>query len=148
MLVARSQINELLASYPDHWGFLSTWVLFAAHGGLPVGIFWLLDYSSALHDTSLFGALLVALGYRQIVVGGVQGIQMPGPTPRLWEPFQAWVKRVADRIASQQKRYRDAIAEALRTYFSTDPLQLPNLEHVARVYSSDAPQLGAKLDAM
>jgi hypothetical protein len=148
LLVARSQINELLASYPDHWGFLGTWVLFAAHGGLPVGVFWLLDYSSALHDTSLFAALLVALGYRQIVVGGVQGIQMPGPTPKLWEPFQAWVKRVADRIASQQKRYRDAIAEALRTYFSTDHLQLPNLEHVARVYSSDAPQLGAKLAAM
>jgi hypothetical protein len=148
MLVARSQVNELLASYPDHWGFLSTWLLLAAHGAVPVGVFWLLDYSSALHDTSLFAALVVAFGYRQIVVGGVQGIQMPGPTPKLWQPFQAWVKGVADRIASQQKSYRDAIAEALRTYFSANPQRLTVLEHVARVHTSDATQLAAKLGGM
>src|SRR2546425_1150397 len=86
MLVARENVNRLLASYPGHWSFGNTWALFWARAAIPVVLFWFLDYTAALRDTALFAALAVAIGYRQIFAGGIQGIAMPGQTPRLWQP--------------------------------------------------------------
>src|ERR1041384_42499 len=97
MWSAASQINRLLDSSPDRWNFGGTWLVFSAHVAIPLLLFWFLDYSNALHDTSLFAALVVALGYRQIFAGGVQGIMMPGQTPALWKPFEAWVGREIGR---------------------------------------------------
>ena len=78
--VARAHVNERLKDYPDHWAFLSAWLLFLAYWAMPPLLFWLLDYTSAVQDTSLFAAFVVAFGYRQLFAGGIQGVSMPGQT--------------------------------------------------------------------
>ncbi len=62
LLVARANVNRVLGDYPGHWGMLSNWGLFWAHVALPISLFWFLDYTSALRDTSVFAALIVAFG--------------------------------------------------------------------------------------
>src|SRR5688572_28177301 len=101
MIVAASSINELLKDITERWGFLETWLLFAANTAVPVLLFWFLDYTNALRDTSLFAALVVAFGYQQIFKGGVQGILTPGQSSRVWQPFEAWVNKTSARIASR-----------------------------------------------
>src|SRR5438045_1921663 len=89
-LVAFSKVNRLMASSPGRWGSLGTWWVFVAYTAVPILLFWLLDYTNALHDTSLFAALLIALGYRQILAGEVKGIAAPGQVSKLWSPIEAW----------------------------------------------------------
>lgn len=145
MMVARSTVIELLAAYPDRWAFVDTWLLFMAHVTLPVLLFWFLDYTGAIQDTSLFAALLVAVGYRQIFAGGVQGISMPGQTPALWRPFEAWVKKIADRIATRNKQYRDRFNEVVKSYLAADATRLANFEKLVSERTTDLNQLTTAL---
>jgi hypothetical protein len=145
VVVARSSVNDLLAAYPDHWAFVGTWSLFAAYVVLPIALFWFLDYTGTLRDTSLFAAVVIAVGYRQIFAGGVQGITMPGQTPALWKPFEAWVNRVADRIATRNKQYRDRFDERVRSLILADTQKLTHFEQLALEKSKDSTSLSASL---
>jgi len=147
-ITARATLNDRLAGQPDRWAFLDTWVLFAAHVVVPVLLLWFLDYTDAVHDTSLFAALLVAFGYRQIFSGSVQGIALPGQTSALWVPFDRWVNRVADRIATANKRYRDRFDEVVRSYLSGNAMRLTKFETVARERSKDEPALAQALSTL
>lgn len=148
MLVARDNVNQLLASQPGHWSFGNTWALFAAHSAIPVLLFWFLDYTSALRDTALFAALVVAFGYRQIFAGGIQGITMPGPTPRLWQPFEAWVSRIKDQIASEYKDRRDLFDTEVRTYLASDTNRINGLVNVSFTYTQNPAGLAAARAAL
>lgn len=144
-VVARSNVNDRLATYPDHWAFLSAWLLFIAYSVIPPLLLWLLDYTGAVHDTALFAALIIGFGYRQVFAGTVQGVNLPAPAAGLWKPFQAWVDAVADRIAGRQKRYIDLFAEQLRRKALDDPNNLQRLRILARQRSVNLQQL---LDAI
>jgi hypothetical protein len=145
MLVARANVNRLLASQPGHWGFVNTWVLFSAHAVMPVVLFWFLDYTSALRDTALFGALLVAFGYRQIFAGGIQGITMPGQTPRLWQPFEAWVSRIKEQIATQYQDSRSLFDAKVRVYLASDTARMERLRGLSFTYTSNPEALSEQL---
>lgn len=143
MLVARSQVNRLLSAFPQRWGFLSTWALFWTHSAVPVALFWLLDYTNAVRDTSLFGALVVAFGYRQVFAGGVESIRLPGQTQRLWQPFEAWVNRVVERIALRSKQYLDRFYERVKSFLAGNEKRLQQLLGAAFLYTTGRPALGA-----
>jgi hypothetical protein len=81
--VALGYVNDRLKDYPDHWAFLSTWLLFPAYWAVPAVLFWLLDDTGAVQDTTLFAALVVAFGYRQLFTGGIQGMSLPSQTSGL-----------------------------------------------------------------
>ena len=147
MLVARANVNRLLASQPGHWSFGNTWALFWAHATIPVMLFWFLDYTLALRDTALFGALVVAFGYRQIFAGGIQGITMPGQTPRLWQPFEAWVSSIKDQIATKYKDNRDLFDAKVRTYLASDAARMQELRRVSFTYTQDPVALATPLAA-
>ncbi len=144
-VVGRANVSERLKDYPDHWAFLGSWSLFLAYWAIPPLLFWFLDYTNAVQDTSLFAALLVAFGYRQIFASGVQGLSLPGQTSALWKPFQAWVDKVAERIAGRQKRYRDRFKELLRSDLSQDPARLQTLEQLALQHSARLVELRQSL---
>ena len=118
--------------------------MFVAHTFVPVVLFWFLDYAGALHDTSLFAALVVAIGYRQIFAGGIEGITLPGQTSRLWQPFEAWVKRVGDRVQQQQKLHLDRFTEAV-IFIRAAPSRMEALEALARARWKEDPTLDSDL---
>jgi hypothetical protein len=74
MAVARSRVNSAFDRYDDRWAFAGTWSVFLAYTIVPVILLYFLDFTSVINDTSLFAALVIAFGYRQIFVGGIQGI--------------------------------------------------------------------------
>jgi len=146
-VVARSTVNDGLAAYPDRWSFFAAWQLFLAYSALPVLLFWFLDYSSVIQDTSLFAAVLVAAGYQTIFAGGIQGITLPGESAGLWKPFQAWVARINDRIATKQKAYLDRFVRKLELKISSDSELLDKLLKVVMEHLQGAtakPQGAAK----
>lgn len=146
--VARAHVNERLKDYPDHWAFLSAWLLFLAYWAMPPLLFWLLDYTGAVQDTSLFAAFVVAVGYRQLFAGGIQGVSLPGQTSALWKPFQAWVDKVAERIHDRQGGYIDRFAEHLRSDLTRHPEKLDKLESLALQRTKKLPELRAAIAAV
>jgi hypothetical protein len=147
-VVARNTVSDRLTTNPDHWAFLSTWLLFIAYALIPPLLLWLLDYTGAVHDTSLFTALIIGFGYRQVFAGNVQGVNVPAPATGFWKPFQAWVDAVAERLADRQKRYRDLFAEQLRQKMLDDPNHLQRLAILAQQRSANLPQLSAAIQAV
>jgi hypothetical protein len=131
LFVGRAYVNERLKDYPDRWAFLSAWLLLLAYWMIPPLLFWFLDYTGAVQDSSLFAAVLVAFGYRQVFAGSIQGVTLTGQTAGLWKPFQAWVDKVAERINDRQGRYIDRFAEHLRSSVIQDATRLAELETLA-----------------
>jgi len=146
-LVAWSTVRNL-ANFPDRWAFAGTWQLFLAHLAVPVILFWFLDYVSVIQDTSLFASLVVAAGYGQIFSGSVQGITLPGQSASLWSPFQAWVKAVAERIATKQKQYRDQFDQQTQLDISQDSKLLNMLETLVLAHVQAPADLQTRLQAL
>jgi len=145
MVGARSSVKTLLADQRGYWGIANTWALFWAYAVIPVVLFWSLDYTSALRDTSLFAALVVAFGYRQIFQGGVQGIVASGPTASFWKPFEAWANRISQTIAARNKSVQDLFDENVKTHLASDPARLAELLRVTCLYTKDSGKLAAAL---
>jgi len=148
MLAARAAVNKLLDSAYGRWSFTDTWVLFYVQSALPVALFWFLDYTGVIRDTSLFAALIVSAGYQQIFAGGVKNIALPGETAKLWQPFETWRNIVANRIARAAKRRLDRFDHQVARFASSDPLRLNALLSVVLNRSADPTALSARLQAI
>jgi len=148
MVVARGTVNALLPSSPSRWGFVDTWALFGAHVLVPLLMFWVLDYSGALNDTSLFAAVLVGIGYREIISGGVNSITMPADTARLWQPFEKWVATVTARLAVQTAARRALIEDRLQGQIAADAPRLQLLTVLALDYAGNRTELLTRLDGI
>lgn len=135
--VAAHTVNRLLGSEPDRWAFPATWLVFLVHAVLPVVLFWFLDYIGAITDTSIFAALLVAFGYRQVFAGGVQGITMPGQTPALWKPFEAWVNQIVERIGDLNRMSIDRFSEAVQAHIAATPERFSLFKSLVLTHSND-----------
>lgn len=146
-LVARARVSSLLQAYEDRWAFVATWLVFFAYVAIPIALFWFLDYTDAIHDTSIFAALVVAIGYQQVFAGGVQGITMAGQSTALWKPFEAWVRQVADRIETLNKRYLDRFDEQVRASIASSPDRITRLQQLVNERTRDPNALAPALEA-
>src|ERR1700748_2075579 len=90
VIVAAVQVRLLLKGLANAWATARAWLLLGAYTAVPLLLFWALDRADALHDTSLFAAILVALTYRQILAGSSQGITVPSGLATAWQPFVTW----------------------------------------------------------
>ena len=97
LITAIMQINKRLLNYPGKWVTWHTWTLLGAYTLLPVALFWFLDRVNAIHDTSLFAAILIGAGYQQVLSGNLASIRA-GEVSKIWQPFTAWSDYIADRI--------------------------------------------------
>ena len=148
MVVSAVSINQLLKDTPGRWAFLDTWILFWANTAVPVLLFWFLDYTGALRDTSLFGALVVGFGYHQVFTGGIKGILMPGQSARLWQPYEAWVNKVAARISVKNHWVAERYFDRVRRLVAERAELLKAMERVTFYHSKDATLLQTKLDEL
>jgi hypothetical protein len=148
LLVSSGKVNDLMASSPRRWGFLSTWLVFGAYSAVPVALFWFLDYTGTLHDTSLLSALLVAFGYRQIITGQTKSVALPAEVSSLWNPFEAWANKVRDRIVTKAKSQSDKFDEKVRNYLAQDPQRIAGLMELAYSKTADREQLAQKINTL
>lgn len=144
LLAAIQQVRARLPSR-SAWRLLETYLLFLAYLCVPLLLFWFLDRTGAINDTSLFAALLVGFGYERILTGGLDKVQLPGEVSRLWQPFVAWADRVANSAGKHLLRQRDRFEEKLLTSIITDPAKFEELNKLARELAADPGALSTQL---
>lgn len=148
LIVAYSRVSLLFAGLPGAWGTVNIWLLLLAYTAVPLALFWFLDWTNAIHDTSLFAAILIAAGYRQILSGRMTGIQLPGATSKVWQPFEAWANwlgdRIRDRVQLNTARYTDQVIRSVKA----DPQKLNDLKSLALLRSANPQQVQADFDAL
>jgi hypothetical protein len=128
LLVARGQVSTKLRNFPGYWVMPGTWLLFLAFTLVPVVLFWSLDRTGAIHDTSLFAALLVGFGYQQILAGGLASLKAPGEASKLWQPFSKWTDRVAENVAERVQRNDSRFRERVIADLAKDENKLAKME--------------------
>lgn len=101
-----------------------------------------------MHDTSLVGALVVSLGYRQILTGEMKGISASGPASRLWSPLETWANQVRDRIVTKSKLHSDRFNEKVRAHLADKLERVEALVELAYQTTNDRTQLNQDLAAL
>lgn len=145
LLAAKSQVGQRLGTLPGQWIMVNTWLLFFAYALLPVALFWFLDRTNAIHDTSLFAAILVGVGYQQILTGGIGSVQTPGEVSKLWQPFAAWGDRISDRIRDRVAQNDSRFDERLLASIRGNEDKLAALEQLVLAHSVAPSEILAKL---
>jgi hypothetical protein len=148
LIVAYSRVTRLFEKYPGAWGTVNIWLLLLAYTAVPLILFWSLDWTNAIHDTSFFAAVLIAAGYRQLLSGRMTGIRMPNEAGRFWQPFEAWANwlgdRIRDRVRLNSTRYTDQVIRSIQA----DPEKLNNLRHLVLIRVADPQKAQADYDAL
>jgi len=147
-VVAYSRVTRLFNNYPGAWGTVNIWLLLLAYTVVPLVLFWFLDWTNAVHDTSFFAAILVAAGYRQVLSGRLSAIRMPGEANRFWQPFEAWANwlgdRIRDRIQLNSARYTDQVIHSIQA----EPQKLNELKRLVLLRVADPQKVQADFDAL
>jgi hypothetical protein len=146
--VAGRQISERLRGIPGVWLEWRTYLLFLLYAMLPMGLFWLLDRGGAAADTSVFAAVLVGVGYQQIIAGKNETIRAPGDLSQFWTPFVSY----ADSIAQVVRRGRDTkqrrIEDRIIAGIAADDEKLRKFIALARGRLPDAESVDTQLEAL
>jgi hypothetical protein len=116
--VALRQVNRRLGNIDRIWFFPETWGLLLLYIAVPMVLFWFLDRTGAITDTSLVAALIVGLGYERIATGATNTVTAPGPVTDFWTPFLALADeisaRAGARVAKAVNREADLISTKAR----------------------------------
>lgn len=142
------QVSLRLGGIQGIWLVPRTWLLFLAYVAVPLGLFWLLDRTGAINDTSFFAAILVGVGYERIITGGSEALQAPGEASRFWTPFLAYADSVARLVREQIARNQARLDDQLIAEIVENPEKYQALEALARSRSSDMQNLEAQLAAI
>jgi len=145
LLAAYRQVDRRLETFPGSWTESPTWLLYASYALVPVGLFWLLDRTGAINDTSAVAAALVGVGYERIL-SGKGSPRVPGPLAGFWAPFVTFAdsvtarvsRRIAERIFRFDRRLIDEVA--------ADPQRSDALKGLARSLARDVQALDRKIE--
>ncbi len=148
LATAGTQVSKRLGNVPGKWIMVNTWLLFFVYTLIPVALFWLLDRTSAIHDTSLFAAVLVGAGYQQILSGSFANIKAPGDASVFLKPFDAWAQSISTRILDRVVDSVERFNENLFARIVNDPGKFDALRHVVLVHVADPAKLDRDLKSI
>lgn len=132
----------------DVWQIGDTWILFFLYLAIPVGLFWLLDRTDAVKDSSLFAALLIAIGYERILAGSNGTIAAPQGAAGFWSPFVAYVDRVVEKVRNAALRADRRLQKRLLARIVADPNRYQKLEELAKRLTPDIAALQREVDTI
>jgi hypothetical protein len=149
LIVAWVRLRRFFEGKPGAWGIVSSWGLFASYSLIPVALFWFLDRTGSIHDTSLFAAILIGFGYQQVLTGTAAAARIPGDLGKWWQPFQSWANwtsnRILDRIKLRSDRFNALVIREIR---NDSQSQLPKLKLLAYNNVADPAALQTQVDAL
>jgi hypothetical protein len=142
------QINRRFNPLAGVWLIARTWVLFLLYLMVPVGLFWFLDRTGAVTDTSLFAAILIGVGYERIMNGANPAVRAAADLSQFWKPFQEYVNDVSLAVLTRSKRNEDRLVDRVVASIIEDNARYTALESLALRVSKDATALRAELAAI
>jgi hypothetical protein len=137
-----------LGGIKDIWFQPRTWILFIAYLAVPVALFWLLDRTGAITDTSLFAAVLVGVGYERIITGQSGTLRALGDISRLWTPFLAYADSVERRVREIIARNQSRVDERVIGEIAASDQSYGQFLEFVRSRVADVAALQAQLDAI
>ena len=146
--VATVQINRLFPGFPQAWIMMSNWVLFAVFLLLPILLFWFLDRTNTLHDTSLFGAILVALAYRQIFAGNMEKVNVPGQVSKIWDRVLKWADARVLETKKRVERNAESFDEKVIAYLTHNPAAFERVLELLKFHASDYSKIDDEFKAL
>lgn len=147
-ITAIVQINRGLGDLAGIWLIPGTWLLFLMYLGVPIGLFWFLDRTGAISDTSVFAAALIGVGYERIMNGTNQTIATTASLLQFWTPFQTYANEVQKSVLERSKRNEMRLIDGLVSSVLKQPARYQLLENMAVNASSDAAALRTRLAAV
>jgi hypothetical protein len=116
------------------WCLRTTWLVFTTYLVIPLILFWLLDRTGALQDTSLFAAILVGLAYPAVLAGGTslkpaQGVA--GVVGWLNKAADSLVTKTTAYVAVEDRLFMRNVVEAMLL----DPARQTAVERLAKSYA-------------
>ena len=147
-ITAVVQINRGLGDLAGIWLIPGTWLLFLMYLGVPIGLFWFLDRTGAISDTSFFAAALIGVGYERIMNGTSQTITTTASLLQFWTPFQTYANEVQKKVLERTKRNEQRLIDGLVSSVLKQHDRYQLLENMAINASSDAAALRTRLAAI
>ena len=147
-VVATVQINHLFPGFPQAWTMISNWLLFAVFLLLPVVLFWFLDRTNTLHDTSLFGAILVALAYRQIFAGNVEKVNVPGQASKIWDRVLKWADAQVLETKKRVERNAESFDEKVISFLTQEEKAFERVLNLLKLYAADYSKIDTDFKAL
>ncbi len=144
--VAVRQVNKRLGAVDGVWYAPETWALLTLYVAVPVLLFWFLDRTQAVFDSSLIAAVIIAFGYERIMTGNSKTITAPGPVTDFWTPFLAFADEVTARVRFRLARTAGREADQLVAKVSGHADLYAALEGVVKRRASDPAALQSALE--
>ncbi len=143
MLTAVREVDSRLARIPGGWSDVGAHRLFAFLWLTPVIVFFLLDHTGAINDTSPVAALVVALTYSAFVAGA--GTALPNQVTGLWAKLMGDPDKIqASAQARMQARIFQYARGATRD-IAAKPARYNRLHVLARRLVADPQALERRL---
>ncbi|MGI8743903.1 MAG: hypothetical protein ACR2NN_15270 [Bryobacteraceae bacterium] len=146
LIVAIIQVRGLLKGFNNVWADARAWLLLAAYTAVPIALFWLLDRADALHDTSFFAAVVVAVTYRQILSGGTQGMPVPGGFSKAWQPFVTWSDNIAGVIRDRLARKNSCFAADVINHLVEKPEVYEEVRRTVLIGAANPAEVQSQID--
>lgn len=147
-ITAVVQINRGLGDLAGIWLIPHTWFLFLMYLAVPIGLFWFLDRTGAISDTSVFAAALIGVGYERIMNGTNQTITTTASLLQFWTPFQTYANEVQKKVLERTKLNEQRLIDGLVSSVLKQHDRYQLLENMAINASLDADALRTKLAAI
>lgn len=125
-----------LRKFPGVWLVWHSWLLLSAYLLIPLLLFWFLDRSGAINDTSLFAAVIVGVGYDRILAGS-SPLKAGETISWLWSPFLAYAERVPLIIGDQDRKRSKRFANKIVSDISASPERVEALDKAVRSNTAD-----------
>jgi hypothetical protein len=149
-LVARRKIIQRFSfgggsgDYVPVWHYPTTYLLASVYIVIPVLLFWMLDKTGAISDTSLFAAIIVAFSYDQIIAGKDPKTKTPTGGATLLNPLR-WAEQISQRVTYRQARTRERIYRRISRLAAKNPDVRNKLHALAAYWSDDETKLAQAL---
>lgn len=141
LFVARRKVTSLPAlsgiDSPPVWYFWRTWQLVLLYTLVPILLFWVLDRSESIHDTSLFAALLVAIGYERLMSGKDTTVTVSDSLRSFWSPLQTYAEKVTTIIQRQMKQEDEQFNRRVLDCVMSDQQRMDKLKALAEQLAAD-----------
>jgi hypothetical protein len=146
--VAFFQIRRRIGGYRGIWLIPRVWVLLIAFMLIPVFLFWILDRTAVIHDSSLLAALLVAFTYERILSNSSPDLKASETVSAFWQPFVKWTELIARK--ANEIEYRNALRLAQRVVEIAigDQAKFAILRNLALIDASDPDALNKQLQEL
>ncbi len=142
---ARKNISKVQVSSYGIWRIGRTWMLLLIYVSISVVLFWLLDRTNAVHDTSIVAAFLVGIAYDQVLNNQVTGITVADNVSAFLKPIQAWAEQTSEQVQVQLRKKDARLREKLFMRVEKDDDKFKALKSLVYKTSNDWDDLDHEL---